>query len=130
MAHAEQVFHLREREKTLGFAFAVKTESMLYVSGTCAQDAEGNAVGAGDMETQLRTIYGDIQRALEAHDVSFAEVVRERIFVTDIEAFRAALPARTEIYGGVAPPAATWVEVSALMRPEYLIEVEVTAILN
>ena len=129
MARAEQIFHLREREKTLGFAFAVKTDSTLYVSGTCGQDTAGNAVAPGDMESQLRTIYGDIQRALEAHGIGFAEVVKEMIFVTDIEAFRAALPARAEIYGAAAPPAATWVEVSALMRPEYLIEVEVTAVL-
>lgn len=127
MARPEQVFHIRARERALGFAFAVATASTLHVSGTCAQDAAGAPAAPGDMEGQLVTIYGDIAKALAAHGLDFADVVRERIYVTDIEAFRAALPARAKVYAGAAPPAATWIEVSALMRPEYLIEIEVTA---
>lgn len=127
MARPDQVFHLREHEKTLGFAFAVRTNGMLHVSGACALDAEGEAAAPGDMAAQLRIVYADIETALRAHGLCFADVVRERIYVTDIRAFRAALPVRSEIYGSAAPPAATWVEVSALMRPEFMIEVEVTA---
>ena len=129
MARQDQVFHLRDREKELGFAFAVKSAGFLHVAGTCAQDSDGNPVGPEDMETQLRTIYGDIQSALEAHGLGFEHVIREVIYVTDIDAFKAALPTRKTIYGGVGPPACTWVEVSQLMRPEYMIEIEVTATL-
>ena len=127
MARDHQVFHHREHEKSLGFAFAVRTEGMLHLSGACALDSEGRAAAPGDMEAQLRIIYADIETALAAHGLDLADVVRERIYVTDIQAFRAALPARAEIYAAAAPPAATWVEVSALMRPEFRIEIEVTA---
>lgn len=129
MAKSNQVFHLREREKMLGFAFAVKAHGMLFVAGTCGQDAEGAPVAPGDLETQMRTAYGDIEKALAAHGADFAHVVREVIYATDIEALKEALPARKEIYGAAAPPAATWVEVSRLMRPDYMIEIEVTAVL-
>lgn len=129
MARSDRVFHLREHEKKLGFAFAVKTEGMLHLSGACALDADGQAAAPGDMEAQLRIVYADIAKALAAHGLGFTDVVRERIYVTDIQAFRAALPARAAIYAAAAPPAATWVEVSALMRPEFMIEVEVTAML-
>jgi enamine deaminase RidA (YjgF/YER057c/UK114 family) len=127
MARPEQVFHMRDRERELGFAFAVKSAGFLHVAGTCAQDGEGNPFGVGDMEAQLRRIYEDIETALHAHGLAFEHVVREVIYVTDIDAFRAALPARKHIYANAGPPACTWVEVSRLMRPEYLIEIEVTA---
>ena len=127
MARPEQVFHIREREKALGFAFAVDAGAVVYVSGTCAQDAAGEAAAPGDMAGQMRTVYADIEKALTAHGLGFRDVVKEQIFVTDIAAFREALPARAEFYQDAAPPAATWIEVSGLMRPEYMIEIEVTA---
>lgn len=127
MARPEQVFHIRAREKQLGFAFAVDAGTVVYVSGTCAQDAAGNAAAVGDMAGQMRVIYADIARALTAHDLDFLDVVKEQIFVTDIAAFRESLPVRAAVYQGAAPPACTWVEVAGLMRPEYLIEIEVTA---
>ena len=57
----------------------------------------------------------------------FENVVKEMIFVKDIDALRDALPIRKTFYAGAAPPAATWIEVSRFMRPEYVIEIEVTA---
>lgn len=130
MARADQVFHLREAEKQLGFAQAVKAGNTLYLAGTCCLDLDGKVLSPGDMAGQIRATYRNIELALEAHGAGFADVVKEVVYVTDIEAFRAALPARTEIYAEVAPPAATYVEVRALMRPEFMIEVEVTAVLD
>lgn len=127
MARADQVFHLREGEKTLGFAQAVKAGGFLFVAGTCSLDLDSEVVAKGDMRGQLEQCYRLIAMALEAHGIGFAEVVKEQIFVTDIEAFRAALPARAAVYEGTAPPAATWIEVSRFMRPDFLIEIEVTA---
>lgn len=130
MARADQVFHLREAEKELGFAQAVRTGDTLYVAGTCCLDLENNILSPDDMAGQLEATYRNIERTLDAHGAGFHNVVKEVIYVTDIEAFRTALPARRAIYGEAAPPAATWVEVSRLMRPEFLIEVEVTAVLD
>lgn len=53
MARPDQVFHIREREKELGFAFAVKAGGLLYASGTCGQETDGTPVGPGDMAAQL-----------------------------------------------------------------------------
>ncbi len=130
MARADQVFHLREVEKQLGFAQAVKVGDTLYLAGTCCLDLESNVLSPGDMAGQISATYRNIELTLEAHGASFANVFKEVVYVTDIEAFRGALPARTEVYAGVAPPAAIYVEVSALMRPEFMIEIEVTAVLD
>jgi 2-iminobutanoate/2-iminopropanoate deaminase len=127
MARPDQVFHLREGEKDLGFAQAVKAGGFLFVAGTCSLDLDSNVVGKGDMRAQLEQCYRIIGMALEAHGIGFGEVVKEQIFVSDIEAFRAALPSRHAVYAGAAPPAATWIEVSRFMRPDFQIEIEVTA---
>jgi enamine deaminase RidA (YjgF/YER057c/UK114 family) len=128
MARPDQVFHIREHEKRLGFAFAVDAGRTLYVSGTCALDAQGEAAAPGDLAGQMRIIYADIAKALAAHGLDFRDVVKEQVFVTDIGAFRQALPVRAEVYKDAAPPAATWIEVPRLMRPAFMIEIEVTAI--
>ena len=127
MARPEQVFHLREAEKELGFAQAVRSGDRLYVSGTCSVGADNQVVAPGDMRGQLEQIYRIIESTLAAHGASFADVVKEMIFVGDIEAFRDALPVRATFYHGAAPPAATWIEVSGFMRPDFVIEIEVTA---
>ncbi len=126
MARPDQVFHLREAEKELGFAQAVRSSGRLFVSGTCSLDLDSNVIAANDMRGQMTQIYRLIQTSLEAHDLTFQNIVKETIFVTDIEAFREALPVRAEFYANAAPPAATWIEVSRLMRPQFLIEIEVT----
>jgi enamine deaminase RidA (YjgF/YER057c/UK114 family) len=127
MARPDQVFHLREGEKALGFAQAVRSRDTLYVAGTCSLDLDSNVVGAGDMKAQMEQIYRLIAMALDAHGISFREVVKEMIFVRDIDAFRDALPVRAAFYRDAAPPAATWIEVSRFMRPDFLLEIEVTA---
>lgn len=127
MARPEQVFHLREAEKALGFAQAVRSGDRLYVSGTCSVGDDNQVVAPGDMRGQLEQIYRLIERSLAAHNASFVDVVKEMIFVSDIEAFRDALPIRSKFYEGAAPPAATWIEVSRFMRPDFVIEIEVTA---
>ncbi len=127
MARASQVFHIRDAEKDLGFAQAVRSGDWLFVSGTCSVGADNQVVAPGDMRGQLEQIYQLIEKTLNAHDASFADVVKEMIFVSDIEAFRSALPVRAKFYDGVAPPAATWIEVSRFMRPDFVIEIEVTA---
>ncbi len=127
MARPDQVFHLREAEKKLGFAQAVRSGDMLFVAGTCSVGLDNEVVAPGDMRRQVEHIYSIITLTLEEHGATFENVVKEMIFVNDIEAFRDALPVRARFYEGAAPPAATWIEVSRFMRPEFVIEIEVTA---
>lgn len=127
MARPDQVFHLREAEKELGFAQAVRSGDRLYVSGTCSVGDDNEVVAPGDMRGQMKQIYRTIEKALVAHGASFEDVVKEMIFVSDIEAFRDALPIRARFYRDAAPPAATWIEISRFMRPDFVIEIEVIA---
>ncbi|MDP6352216.1 MAG: Rid family hydrolase [Alphaproteobacteria bacterium] len=127
MARPDQVFHLQETEKKLGYARAVRSGDMLFLAGTCSVGLDNEVVAPGDMRGQIAQIYSLITVVLEAHEATFENVVKEMIFVSDIEAFRDALPVRAGFYEGAAPPAATWLEVSGFMRPDFLIEIEVTA---
>ncbi|MFP6758684.1 MAG: Rid family hydrolase [Alphaproteobacteria bacterium] len=127
MARPDQVFHLREKEKELGFAQAVRSGDTLYVAGTCSVGLDNQVVAPGDMRGQIEHIYGIIAMALEAHGASFVNIVKEMIFVSGIEALREALPLRARFYQDAAPPAATWIQMAGFMRPEFVVEIEVTA---
>ena len=128
MAQWDQVyFHREEMERKLGFARAVRAGDWLLVSGCTATDQDGNIVGVGDMEAQVRQVYRVIADVLKANGAGWQHVVKEVIYALDLQAFTAAIPIRIAAYDGVAPPATTGVEVSGLVHPDMLVEVEVTA---
>ena len=122
-------FHLRpEGEKAFGYAQAVRRGDTLYVAGTLSVDDGFAPLHAGDMAAQIGAVYAAIGQTLAAHGGTFADVVRESVYVTDMDAFIAANGARLAAYGGWFP-AATAVEVKRLAFPECMVEIEVTAIL-
>ena len=128
MARWDQVyFHREAAERKLGFARAVRAGDWLLVSGCTATDQDGNIVGVGDMEAQVRQVYRVIGDVLSANGATFENVVKEVIYALDLQAFNSAIPIRIAAYEGVAPPAATGLEVSGLVHPDMLVEVEVTA---
>jgi len=97
------------------------------VTGTTALDADGNLVGEGDPALQTRTCIANIAVALERIGASLADVVRTRIFVTDITAWEAIGRVHGEAFRDILP-ATTMVEVSALIDPRMLVEIEADAI--
>jgi enamine deaminase RidA (YjgF/YER057c/UK114 family) len=123
-------FHLSESAER-GFAYAQATSdgNRLYVSGTLSLDDDFAPVGEGDMAAQLRQIYGRIGRTLTAHGIGFAQVLKETVFVTDIDAMLGANGVRAQAYGSHTP-ACTVVEVRRLAFPACLAEIEVMAILR
>ena len=122
-------FHLRpEGEKAFGYAQAVRRGDTLYVAGTLSVDDGFAPLHAGDMAAQIEAVYAAIGRTLAAHGATLADVVRESVYVNDMDAFIAANGARLAAYGGWFP-AATAVEVKRLAFPECMVEIEVTAIL-
>ncbi len=127
MARANQTFHLRDLEKSLGYAQAVSVDDILYISGLVSMDENGNILDANDFTQQLRNVYSDILRTLHAHGATFEHVVKEVIYTTDMDALLAALPIRKDYYKRYGLPAASWVEVARLAAPEFLVEVEITA---
>ena len=103
---------------------------LVFVSGQVAQDVNGNPVGAGDMKAQAKQVFENLKVALAAAGASEKDVVKLTSYVVDIarniEPYR---EARQEAWGNVpVPPTSTTVGVSALVRPEYLLEVEAIAV--
>jgi reactive intermediate/imine deaminase len=102
---------------------------LVFVAGQIAFDANGELVGAGDIAAQTRQVMENIQLALEAAGATFADVVRVVNYITDVELFGEMAAVRKEYL--VEPyPASTLVEVSALMFPEVLIEIEAIAVVE
>ena len=103
---------------------------LIFVSGQVAQDAAGNPVGAGDMKAQTRQVFENLKVALAAASASYKDVVQLTTFIVDIpkniEAYR---EVRQQYLSGLAqPPTSTTVGVPALVRGEYLLEVEAIAV--
>jgi enamine deaminase RidA (YjgF/YER057c/UK114 family) len=125
-----QSFHLNPAgEQAFGYAQAVRSGDQLHISGSLSVDAQFTPLHPGDMAAQIATVYDAIRRTLAAFGIDFANVISERIFVTDMDAFLAANSARLAIYQGLDLPAATAVEVRRLAFAECLIEVEILAAL-
>jgi enamine deaminase RidA (YjgF/YER057c/UK114 family) len=111
--HADEAF-----EADVGYCQAVRHGRTLHVSGTAAR---------GDMPSAIREVYGDLRKTLEANGLSFADVVKENVYATDLDAFIANKALRKEFYAAPAFPAATWVQVSRLYTPALVLEVELVA---
>ena len=118
-----------EWEPIIGYSRAVKVGSSIFVSGTTATDENGDVVGPGDPAVQTRQAIANIGRALERAGASLEDVVRTRMFVTDIKFWEEYGRAHGEAFGEIRP-ATTMVEVQALIDPDMLVEVEADAVLS
>jgi enamine deaminase RidA (YjgF/YER057c/UK114 family) len=113
-------------EPVVGYSRAVRVGPHVYVSGTTATDETGAVVGVGDAGAQMRQALHNLVAALERTGATVRDVVRTRIFVTDIDAWRAIGEAHGEVFGGVRP-ATSMVEVRRLIHPDMLVEIEADA---
>jgi enamine deaminase RidA (YjgF/YER057c/UK114 family) len=116
-------------EDVVGYSRAVKVGNIIEVSGTVAADEDGNAIGRDDAFQQTIYILEKIGKILEEAGASFNDVVRTRMFVTDITRFNEYARAHAEIFSSIRP-CTSMIEIKALVSPEYLIEIEVTAVLS
>jgi len=117
-----------EWENIVGYSRAVTVGNVIEVSGTVASDGN-SVVGKNDAYLQTKFILNKIESALIEADASLNDIVRTRIFVKDISRWSEIAKAHQEVFGNIKP-AATMVEVSSLISPDYLVEIEVTAILE
>jgi 2-iminobutanoate/2-iminopropanoate deaminase len=123
-------FHLAEAaERGFAYAQAVGDGDRLYVAGTLSLDDAFVPVAAGEMRGQLEQIYARIGATLKAHGLGFESVLKETVFVTNIDAFIAANDVRVRTYSAHAP-ACTAVEVRRLAFPECMAEIELVASLT
>ena len=116
-------------EDKVGYSRAVKVGNHIEVSGTVASDDNGNVVGENDPYQQTKYILQKIEKALVNAGASLQDVVRTRMFVTDISRFEEFGRAHGEAFSMIKP-CTSMLEVKGLVAPEYLIEIEATAILS
>lgn len=116
-------------ELALGYSRVVRLGDSVYVSGTTATDKEGNIVGVANPYAQTIQVIKNVQTALQAVGASLKDVVRTRMYVTDINNWKNVGQAHAEFFKEIRP-ASTLVEVSRLINPEILVEMEVDAMIN
>jgi len=114
-------------EDIVGYSRAVLVGNQLEVTGTVAVNENGLLVGKDDMYGQTRFIIQKMEKVIKEAGFTLDNVVRTRIFVTDISRWEEVGKAHREFFRAIKP-ATTMVEVSALISPEYLVEIEATAV--
>lgn len=116
-------------ESVVGYSRAVRIGNHIWVAGTTASDEHGRVLAAGDAAAQTRIVLKKIESALIEAGASLSDVVRTRMFVTDISQWEAIGRVHGEFFGNIRP-AATMVEVSKLIDPGHLVEIEVDAFIG
>jgi len=116
-------------EPIVGYSRAIRVGKIVHVSGTTATDSEGKLVGIGDPGKQTVQALNNIRRALESVGSKLEDVVRTRIYVTDISRWEEVGNAHGSVFKDIRP-STSMIEVKKLILPEILVEIEAEAILD
>jgi 2-iminobutanoate/2-iminopropanoate deaminase len=127
-AHREEFMVPGMSEPVSHFTHVVRAGRIVFVSGCVATDGQGRLVGGNDIVAQTRQVHENIKRCLAAAGATFADVCKVTVFLRNVADRELVNTVRKE-YFGAHRPASTLVEISGLVRDEYLIEIEATAVL-
>ena len=116
-------------EDIVGYSRAVKIGNRVEVTGTVAVDENNNLVGPGNAYEQTKFILGKIEKVLQNAGASMKDVIRTRMFVTDISKWEEYGRAHGEFFSAIKP-CTSMIEVKGLIDPAYLIEIEASAVIN
>ncbi len=127
------IFNPETIGKPTGYSHVAKVTGgkLVYIAGQVAMDKDGRLVGKGDFEAQVRQVFLNLEAALKAADGSFADVIKLNCYCVD-RVDRSQLPlfrqTRDQFVNTQSPPVSTFVFVSSLVNPEWLVEVEAVAV--
>jgi enamine deaminase RidA (YjgF/YER057c/UK114 family) len=116
-------------EPIVGYSRAVRIGNQVFVTGTTATDAEGNIVGKGDPAAQTLQAIENIRTALRKAGADLEDVVRTRMFVIDIDQWEEIGKAHARYFSNILP-ATTMVQISRLIHPDMLVEIEADAVVG
>ena len=128
MVERNNIFSGSIWESIIGYSRLVKYGQQIFISGTTSIDEKGNIVGEGDAYLQTKNIIQIIEKSLKKTNANLTNIVRTRVFVTNIQEWKSIGKAHAEYFKDIQP-ASTMVEVKSLIRPELLVEIEADAIL-
>ena len=127
MAH--EILKLKSVHPTKGYSHAAKAGNTLYIAGQVAQDVDGNIVGKGDFEAQVRQVYQNLKNIVEEAGGTLQNIVKKTTFLTHYSYIGTYRRVRNEYFPEPCPPN-TLLIIESLALPEYLIEVEAVAVLD
>jgi enamine deaminase RidA (YjgF/YER057c/UK114 family) len=116
--------------RSRGYSQVVKVGNTVYVAGQVSAGADGNVVGKGDPEAQVRQVWRNVEAAVKAAGGTLQQVVKTTTYVTNIQYGAAVRKVREEVFQSSNPPTSTLLVVAGLASPDYMVEIEVIAVVD
>jgi enamine deaminase RidA (YjgF/YER057c/UK114 family) len=116
--------------RSRGYSQVVKVGNTIYIAGQVSAGADGNVVGKGDPEAQVRQVWRNVEAAVKAAGGTLQHVMKTTTYVTNIQYGAAVRKVREEVFQSSNPPTSTLLVVAGLASPDYLVEIEAIAVVD